>query len=295
MDPEQATARQTHAGTERTAAEQVGDFLRHRRSVVSPEDAGVVSHTPRRVAGLRREEVAELAGVSLTYYTRLEQGVARHPSTQVLDAVARALNLSSVERAHLHRLAGTARTVPARRRSVATAMQALLDRMPDVAGIALSPVQDIVAWNRLGHAVTAGHLDPGAPYGPTPPNKVALLFTDPASRALHREWEHEASLAVASLRYVSGTFATDPALARLIGRLSIESPDFAHLWAEQPIELCSTGTKRFHHPVVGRLDLTYEVLHLPQDDGHRLLLMHAVPGSSDDDALRLLAAQTITP
>ncbi len=275
-----------------TTAEQLGDFLRRRRSAVSPDDAGIVSHGARRVPGLRREEIADIAGVSLTYYTRLEQGLATNPSTQVLDAVARGLRLSGVDRAHLYRLAGT--TPPVESRPVGQGLQTLLDRMPDVAAIALSPLQDIVAWNRLGHAVLADHLDPGAPYGATPPNKVELLFTDERARLLHREWEHEACLAVASLRYVSATFADDPRLARLVGRLSLASTDFARLWAEHPVQLCSSGTKRFNHPQVGRLDLQYEVMHLPQDDGSRVLMMHALPGSPDDDALRLLASSTVT-
>lgn len=275
-----------------TTAEQLGDFLRRRRSAVSPDDAGIVSHGARRVPGLRREEIADIAGVSLTYYTRLEQGLATNPSTQVLEAVARGLQLSGVDRAHLYRLAGT--TPPVETKPVGQGLQTLLDRMPDVAAIALSPLQDVVAWNRLGHAVLADHLDPAAPYGPTPPNKVELLFTDERARLLHREWEHEACLAVASLRYVSATFADDPRLARLVGRLSLASTDFARLWAEHPVQLCSSGTKRFHHPQVGRLDLQYEVMHLPQDDGSRVLMMHALPGSPDDDALRLLASTTVT-
>ncbi|GAC68813.1 helix-turn-helix transcriptional regulator [Gordonia soli] len=274
--------------------EHLADFLRSRRAALSPDQLGVVSNGPRRVPGLRREELAELAGVSLTYYTRLEQGLATNPSPQVLDSIARALRLGDVERAHLHRLAGAV-TAPAQRGpGLRAGLVTLLERMPDVAALALSPVQDVIGWNRLGHAVIAGHLPPAQPYGDEPPNKVSMLFTDPAARSLHREWEHEATLAVASLRYVTGPLGTEHEIARLVGDLSVRSAEFARLWAEHPVDLCSNGTKKFHHPVVGALDLRYEMLHLPEEDGYRLMLMHAVPGSRDDDALRLLASTTLT-
>ncbi len=287
-----------------TAAEQLADFLRSRRAALVPADLGVVTTGLRRVPGLRREELAELAGVSLTYYTRLEQGAASNPSTQVIDALARALRLDEVERAHLYHLAGSATPRPVRSR-MRPGLATLLDAMPDVAAIALSPVQDIVGWNRLGHAVLASHLDPAAPTSDTPPNKVSMLFTDPATRALHRDWEFEARLAVASLRYVTGPLVTghvnangangaNDDIADLVSDLASSSADFARIWAQHPVESCSSGTKRFRHPLVGELDLTYDMLHLPQEDGHRLMLMHATPGSSHDDALRLLASTTLS-
>lgn len=233
--------------------------------------------------------------MSLTYYTRLEQGLATNPSNQVLDALARALALDEVERAHLQRLASATET---RTRSGQTRLRpefvTLLDAMPDVAALALSPLQDIVGWNRLGHALLAPHLDPAVAYGGAPPNKVAMMFTDAHARTLHREWEAEATLAVASLRYVSAAYVAEDDLARLVGNLSVASDDFAQLWAAQPVALCTHGVKRYHHPVVGRLDLRFQILHLPEDDGHRLLLHHAEPGSSDEAALRLLASTTIT-
>ncbi|MBN9621044.1 MAG: helix-turn-helix domain-containing protein [Actinobacteria bacterium] len=282
-------------GTRRGDA--LAEFLRSRRAGVTPEHAGLGPESrygERRVPGLRREELAAAAGVSLTYYTRLEQGAATNPSSQVLDSLARALRLNDTERAHLHRLA--AETVPpaSARLRLRRDIPVLLDRMPDVAAIALSPLQDIVAWNRLGRALLAPHLQADAPYGDNPPNKVAMIFTDPHARSLHREWEYEANLAVASLRYVSAVFADDADLARLVGELSVASPDFARMWAAHPVELCTHGLKRFHHPLVGHLDLAFEVLHLPENDGHRLLLHHAVPGSADDEALRLLASTTVT-
>ncbi|WP_265443567.1 helix-turn-helix transcriptional regulator [Flexivirga meconopsidis] len=275
----------------------LSEFLRSRRAAVSPEAAGLgreAVYGERRVPGLRREELAEAAGVSLTYYTRLEQGAASNPSTQVLDALARALRLSDTERAHLHRLAADSAGGPSAGPRLRGDITVLLDRMPDIAAIALSPMQDIVAWNRLGHALLAPHLPATAPYGETPPNKVAMMFLEEHARSLHRQWEFEAHLAVASLRYVSGTFAGDVRLSRLVGELCLASADFARIWAEHPVELCTHGTKLFHHPDVGPLDLTFEVLHLPENDGHRLLLHHAVPGSPSDAAMRLLASSSIT-
>lgn len=245
--------------------------------------------------GLRREELAEAAGVSVTYYTRLEQGLATNPSTQVLDALARTLGLDEVERAHLQRLASATDTrVRQGQTQLRPDIVTLLDAMPDIAAVALSPLQDIIAWNRLGHALLAPHLKPSAPYDTEPPNKVAMMFTDAHARSLHREWEAEATLAVASLRYVSAVFAAEADLAGLVGNLSLASEDFAQLWAAQPVALCTNGVKRYHHPVVGRLDLHFQILHLPEDDGHRLLLHHAEPGSSSEAALRLLASTTIT-
>ncbi len=272
--------------------DQLADFLRSRRAVVTPNHLGMVTSGFRRVPGLRREELAELAGVSLTYYTRLEQGAATNPSPQVLDALARALRLDDTETSHLYRLAGTATPPTHRSRTLRPGLATLLDAMPDVAAMALSPTQHIVGWNRLGHAVFAGHLDPSAPYGPTPPNKVAMMFTDPETRALHRDWEHEAHLAVASLRFVVAPLAAQPEAIALIDELSTASEDFMRIWAQHPVQACSSGIKYFHHPVVGALELRYEMLHLPEDDGYRLLLMHAVPGSADDDALRMLASAT---
>lgn len=279
-----------------SGGQQLAEFLRSRRAAADTALLpGLVGLGARRVPGLRREELAEAAGVSLTYYTRLEQGLATNPSTQVLDALARALALDEVERAHLQRLASATDTRP---RSGRTRLRpefvTLMDAMPDVPAIAMSPLQDIIAWNRLGHALFAPHLDPAAPYGAEPPNKVAMMFTDAQSRGLHREWEAEATLAVASLRYVSAVYVADDDLARLVGNLSMVSEDFAQLWAAQPVALCTHGIKRYHHPVVGRLDLHFQILHLPEDDGHRLLLHHAEPGSNAEAALRLLASTTIT-
>lgn len=278
--------------------DQLPAYLRSRRSAVAPDDHALPVYGQRRVPGLRREELAEVAGLSLTYYTRLEQGQATNPSPQVLEALSRALLLSPVERAHLYALAGT---VPDDQASLGSGDLArpglvrLLDAMPDVPAILMARNQDILAWNRLGHALLAPHLDFHAPTDPASrPNKVGLIFLDPSSRTLFREWEYEASLAVASLRFVSGRFTDDTTLLAKIGELSTASDDFARLWAEHPVTLCVSGIKRLHHPLVGNLDLDFEVLHAPEDDGSRLLMHTARPGSRDADALALLASQTLT-
>jgi transcriptional regulator with XRE-family HTH domain len=274
------------------AASELADFLRTRRAAVTPEEAGLRTWGTRRVPGLRREELAQLAGISVNYYTRLEQGQSANASDSIIDSLARALRLDDAEHAHLYALA---RPVPAKRRRPARpevpspgAMR-LVESMPDVPVLLLGRRNDILAWNRLGHALLAGHLDPGAPRRPeSRPNQMRLLFLDPHTRELYRNWADEAALAVASLRYTAAHYPDDRLLAELVGGLSINSPDFARLWATHDVRLCSSGTKLLHHPEVGDLDLHYEVLHLPDSDGHRLLTHTASSGSASADALSML-------
>ncbi|MBB4703718.1 MmyB family transcriptional regulator [Sphaerisporangium siamense] len=161
--------------------------------------------------------------------------------------------------------------------------------MPAVPALLLGRRNDVLAWNPLGHALLAGHLAPSAPERPdTRPNQLRLLFLDPHTRELYRDWADEAALAVASMRYVAARYPDDRLLAELVGDLSINSPEFARLWARHDVRLCSSGTKRLHHPHVGDLDLHYEVLHLPDSHGQRLLTHTAAAGSPSADALRLL-------
>lgn len=246
----------------------------------------------RRVPGLRREELAQIAGISVNYYTRLEQGQSTNASDAIMESLARALNLDEAERVHLFELA---RPTPAKRRRTArteppsAGATALLASMPTVPALLLGRRNDILAWNPLGHTLLAGHLPFAAPQQPaTRPNLLRLLFLDPHSRELHRNWSDEAALAVASLRYVAAQYPEDRLLAELIGDLSINSPDFARLWAKHDVRLCSSGTKHLHHPQVGDLDLHYEALHLPDSNGQRLLTHTAIPGSASADALQLL-------
>ncbi|MFB9235619.1 helix-turn-helix transcriptional regulator [Plantactinospora siamensis] len=272
--------------------DELGDFLRTRRAALTPADAGITAWGARRVPGLRREELARLAGISVNYYIRLEQGQSTNASDAVIEALARALDLDDAERTHLFALA---RPRPAKRRAAARTetpapgAAALLASMPNVPTLLLGRRCDILAWNPIGHALFAGHLDPSAPERPgARPNHLRLLFLDPHTRELYRDWAEEAALAVASLRYITAQYPEDRRLAELIGELSINSPEFARLWARHDVRLCSSGTKRLHHPQLGDLDLHYEALHLPDSHGQRLLTHTAAAGSPAADALSLL-------
>ncbi|WP_353951475.1 helix-turn-helix transcriptional regulator [Knoellia sp. S7-12] len=272
---------------------ELGEFLRSRRDALSPESAGVRGYGRRRVPGLRREELAHLAGVSVTYLTRLEQGQSQNASDAVIDALARALQLDPDERAHLFALAHPAPAKPRRAARPETAKpgaQQLLHSMTETPALLLGRFNDILAWNRLGHLLLAGHLDFTAPTrAGLRPNQIRLMFLDPHTRELHRDWATEAALAVSSIRFVAAQFPDDRRLAELIGELSLNSPEFASLWAKHAVKLCTSGTKRFHHPQVGDLDLDYEVLHLPEGSGQRLLTYTAQPDSPSLAGLRLLA------
>jgi transcriptional regulator with XRE-family HTH domain len=281
----------THTGR-MPANTELGDFLRTRRAAVTPEDVGLRTYGSRRVPGLRREELAQLAGISINYYTRLEQGQSGNASDSIIESLARALRLDDDERAHLYALSRPApakRHHPVRPENPSPGAVRLVESMPDVPAVLLGRRNDVLAWNPLAHALLAGHLDPTAPRRPeSRPNQLRLLFLDPHSRELYRNWGDEAALAVASLRYTAARYPADRLLAELIGDLSIHSPDFARLWARHDVRLCSSGTKLLHHPEVGDLDLHYEVLHLPDTDGQRLLTHTADPGSASADALRML-------
>ncbi|MGC5025895.1 helix-turn-helix domain-containing protein [Tsukamurella sp. DT100] len=270
-------------------APTLASFLRSRRAAVDADALGLPSYGRRRVPGLRREELAELAGVSVNYLTRLEQGAAGNPSGEVLSALARALQLSEVERLHLLELArpsGEGAAPIDRHGAGFVGVRQLVDAM-ETPAVVLSSNQDILAWNRLGNAVLAPHVPYEDLHADPPPNKVRQTFLDPEVRSLFVDWELEAELAVASLRWVAAQFPDDAALRGLLGELVLDR-DFARLWALQAVELCTSGVKRFHHPWVGRLDLCYQMLHLPESDGARMIAFSAAPGSPDDDALTLL-------
>lgn len=276
----------------RARTNELGDFLRSRRAALTPEEAGIPTWGQRRVPGLRREELAQLAGISINYYTRLEQGLSSNASDAIIESLARAMQLADAERAHLYALArpGSAKRRRApRAEAPSEGARRLLESMPDVPAVLLGRRNDILAWNRLGHALLAGHLDIEAPTkSDSRPNQLRLLFLDPHTRDLYRSWADEAALAVASLRYTAAQFPEDRLLAELVGDLSIRSPEFARLWARHDVKLCSSGTKLLHHPVIGDLELHYEVLHLPDSNGQRILTHTASPGSSSADALQLL-------
>ncbi|MGA8115856.1 MAG: helix-turn-helix transcriptional regulator, partial [Actinocatenispora sp.] len=277
----------------------LGEFLRSRRSRLTPEAAGIVSYGARRVPGLRREELAQLAGVSPTYYTRLEQGQSANASESVIDALARALNLDDDERGHLHDLARPVRAVrrrPARPDTARPGTVQLITAMTGVPAVVMGRRSEVLAWNRLGHALLAGHLDRDAPARPVDrPNLTRMLFLDPHTRELYARWDAEAARAVASLRLVAGRYRDDPELATLVGDLLLRSDEFGALWSRHPVHNCLAGVKQFQHPEVGAFDLDFEVLALPDQSGHRILTYTAAPGTSSEAALALLATRATTP
>ncbi|GCD33262.1 transcriptional regulator [Streptomyces chrestomyceticus JCM 4735] len=277
---------------------ELGNFLRTRRARLQPEDVGLVSYgARRRVPGLRREELAQLAGVSVAYYTRLEQGQSHHASDGVLDALARALRLSPDERAHLRDLARPAR---ARRRPAVRPDKArpgtlqLLAALGDVPAVALGRRFEVLAWNPAGHALIAGHLDFDSPGRPLDrPNTQRLLFLDPHTRELYPDREAETRRAVAALRMAAGQHPDDQQLAGLIGELSMKSAEFSALWTRHAVSNCSFGVKSFHHPLVGAMELDFEMLQTPDASGQGLLMFTARAGSPSEAALRLLSAQRL--
>jgi transcriptional regulator with XRE-family HTH domain len=277
-----------------TSAGELGQFLRNRRGELTPEDVGITSYGARRVPGLRREELAQLAGVSATYYTRLEQGQSTNASEAVIDSIARALNLNDDERAHLHDLGRPARTRrrrPARPDHARPGTIGLLNAMDHIPAVAMGRRSEVLAWNRIGHLLLAGHLDFDAPQRPADrPNLTRMLFLDPHTGDLYRNWREEAALSVASMRFVAAQFSDDRELMELIGELTLKNREFASLWSKHPVHRCVSGIKKFRHPEVGDFDLNFEVLHLPDANGQRIMTHIAEPGSPAEAALTLLRA-----
>ncbi|GBQ02703.1 helix-turn-helix domain-containing protein [Streptomyces spongiicola] len=279
---------------------ELGAFLMSRRARVSPAAAGLTSHGRRRVPGLRREEVAELAGVSAVYYTRLEQGRALHPSGAVLDALARVLRLGATERAHLHdlvrrgrvrRSAGSAADAgePAPAVPVRDGLRRLLAAVGAVPAYILSPAMDVLDANDPARALIGA---PGPAAGGRP-NLARHVFADPAARERYPQWEDVARQTAGFLRLSSGRLPGDLPLARLVAELSALSTEFRTLWAMQEVREKTHGTKCFRHPVVGAFALTYETLTLPGDE-RRSLVVFTAPDARADTALRLLGSWTAT-
>ena len=277
----------------------MGDFLRKRRAALSPADVGLMDYGTRRVPGLRREEVAMLAGMSVTYYARLEQGQHVNASDAIINSLAQALALTEVERKHLSDLSGIKRRSPKTTRSrpdqVRPGTKRLVDSMGSVPSVVLGKRTEVLAWNRAGHRLIASHLDFAAPDTPSQrPNMTRMLFLDEATRSLYPHWRSEASRAVASLRLLSGRFADDTELAALVGELTLKSPEFATMWAEHPVENCMSGHKKLDHPRLGCLELGFEVLTMPDDSGHRILTYTAEEGSEAAAALTRLHRLPLT-
>jgi transcriptional regulator with XRE-family HTH domain len=273
------------------------DFLTTRRARLTPEQAGlpVYGGGARRVAGLRREEVALLAGVSVDYYTRLERGNLSGVSESVLEGLSRALQLDDAERAHLYDLARQANAGPAARRRTRTAgqhvragVQRILDGMTMVPAYVRNGRLDVLGANHLGRAVFAPLFEAERP------NMARFIFLDPAARDFYVDWEELAGDTVALLRTEAGLDPYDRNLSDLIGELSTRSDIFRTRWAAHNVRQHRTGTKRLHHPVVGELLLAYESMELTADTGLRLNAYSAEPGSPSQDALNLLASWAAT-
>jgi transcriptional regulator with XRE-family HTH domain len=277
----------------------LGDFLQIRRSQLRPEDAGVSTYGERRrVPGLRREELALLAGVSASYYTRLEQGQSLSASPEVLDAIAGALRLDEAERRYLHGLAqaGKRRTQPRRPapERVSEPTRQLLDALSGAPAIVLGRRSDVLAWNRLGHALFAGHVDPGAPEVPGErPNMARLLFLDPHMRELYADWPSKAKAAVGALRLVAGQHPEDAALHALVGELSAKSGEFAAMWADHRIKPCMVAAYEMRHPLVGSLTVTQQTL--SHGSGPVVVVATAEPDTPSREALILLAHAAESP
>jgi transcriptional regulator with XRE-family HTH domain len=276
----------------------IRDFLISRRARITPEQAGLPDYGyggKRRVQGLRREEVAMLSGISVEYYTRLERGRASGVSHEVLDAIARTLQLDEAERAHLFDLVHAITTAigPARRLSqerVRPVIQRVLDSMLTIPAYVRNGRLDILAANQLGKAV----YSPVFSTQSETPNMARFIFLSPQARDFFGSWDGIANDAVAILRAEAGRNPYDRRLSDLIGELSTRSDEFRVGWAAHNVKFHRTGTKQLHHPIVGDLTLSYEALELAADRGQRILVYTADPDSPSDDALKLLATWSAT-
>ncbi|MEU6535213.1 helix-turn-helix transcriptional regulator [Streptomyces sp. NPDC047000] len=269
---------------------ELSEFLRTRRARLKPEDVGLPEFgRHRRVPGLRREELAQLAGVSVAYYTRLEQGNGRNVSAEVLDSIARALRLSDAEHAHLTHLAKPKqhkKKPAARSQQVRVVLRQLLDVMDGVPAYIVGRRSEILAWNRPAAAVFGdwGEL-PAAER-----NWARMVFLRPDYQDLFVDWEQKAIDIVCALRMDAGCYPDDSKLAALVGELSVKSEDFRRLWATHDVKEKNHGLKRLHHPLVGDLSLNFESFRLSGESDQSLVTYHAEPGSPSAEALRLLAS-----
>ncbi|GGN81716.1 DNA-binding protein [Streptomyces albiflavescens] len=269
---------------------ELSEFLRTRRARLKPEDVGLPDFgRHRRVPGLRREELAQLAGVSVAYYTRLEQGNGRNVSPEVLDAIARALRLSDAEHAHLTHLAKPKqhkKKRTARPQQVRVALRQLLDALDGIPAYITGRRSDILVWNRMAAAVFGDWSE----LPPQQRNWARMVFLKPEYRDLFVDWEQKAIDIVCLLRMDAGCHPDDPQLSALVGELSVKSEDFRRLWATHDVKEKTYGVKRLRHPLVGDLALQFESFRLPDDSEQALITYHAEPGSPSAEALRLLAS-----
>ncbi|MFI7641679.1 helix-turn-helix transcriptional regulator [Nonomuraea sp. NPDC049400] len=273
---------------------EVTAFLKSRRDKITPEQAGLPAYGQRRVSGLRRGEVAMLAGVSVEYYTRLERGNLGGVSDSVLDALAQALRLDDIERDHLYALARAANARPARarRRPAGAAVRAsvlrIIEGLHDQPAYVRNNRMDILAANPLARALHCECFEQ------EPANTCRFVFLDPRAARLYPDWERVARDGVGVLRVEAAKNPYDRELSNLIGELSTRSDAFRTLWGAHDVHVFTEGTKRFHHPVVGEMELTHESLDLPGDDGLSITVYSADPGTPAADALKLLASWAAT-
>jgi transcriptional regulator with XRE-family HTH domain len=280
------------------AKDEIREFLTTRRAKLTPEQAGLpVYGVNRRVLGLRREEVALLAGISVEYYTRLERGTVGSVSDGVLDGLVHALQLDDAERDHLFRLVRTAASPSSRRAArrtpsktrVRPAVQRILDLMPIPAYLRNGRF-DVLAANDLGRALYSPLYEQAD--AREHPNSARFLFLDPSAAEFFVDYDKALNDCVAFLRAEAGRDPYDKDLSDLIGELSTRSEDFRHRWAAHDVRYHRTGRKRFHHPIVGDLELDYEAFELPGDPGQRINVYTAPPDSPSAEALALLASWT---
>ncbi|MFD5400538.1 helix-turn-helix domain-containing protein [Streptomyces griseorubiginosus] len=268
---------------------ELSEFLRTRRARLKPEDVGLPEFgRHRRVPGLRREELAQLAGVSVAYYTRLEQGNGRNVSAEVLNAIARALRLSDAEQAHLTHLAKPKqhkKKAGVRTEQVRGPLRQLLDSI-EVPAYVSGRRSDILAWNRMAAAVFGDWSE--LPVEER--NWARLVFLKPEYRDLFVDWDQKAYDMVSYLRMDAGCHADDPLLSTLVGELSLKSEEFRRLWATHDVKEKTYGVKRLRHPLVGDLALHFESFRLSDGTDQALITYHAEPGSPSAEALRLLAS-----
>jgi transcriptional regulator with XRE-family HTH domain len=274
---------------------EIRDFLTSRRARITPDQVGLPDYGGRRVPGLRREEVAVLAGVSVPYYTRLERGDMAGVSDSVLNALARALQLDDAERGHLFDLARASQPAggPPRRRPVKQrirpVVQQILDAMTGAAAHVGNERLDLLAANTLGEALYGELFE-----GQVRPNAARYVFLDPRARAFYEDWERVARDIVATLRSAAGRNPYDRDLSDLVGELSTQSEEFRTHWAGHHVRYHISGVKQFHHPVVGELMLNYERLELSSDPGLTIFTYTADPGTRSAEALALLGSWAAT-
>jgi transcriptional regulator with XRE-family HTH domain len=264
---------------------EIREFLTSRRARITPDQAGLPAYGGhRRVAGLRREEVAVLAGVSADYYTRLEQGREHNPSVPVVDAIGRALRLSRDGKGHLYRLTGLnpGLTPQTPRDRVHPSLLNLLDAFPRAAAYILGPTFDVLATNAVANALLS-------PFGDER-NMPRILFTHPQARTVFAEWPVVASATVHALRLNSGYFPADRDIAGLVAELAERSPEFHALWADHTVSALTRAFKVFVHPEAGRIELTYQTFDVHDAPGQQLLVGTPEPGSHSEEAIAYLAS-----